>query len=234
MLNWLRYLTIASKLCPGHNCKTISQIRRSQDYCDLHFFTNMRNFYKIRFKYFFVVHILSLLITGIVSTITVYQKYTYGKVQKDFVSDYKKFEDKSPVLRSYYRYTGTETGFGFFAPNVKGQGTLFFESCGTLLDLPFETNEGNIRSNCMISSVTDYIKEELEKKDKSPTLKHKFSDLLIQNLVAKVRQVNGLDNECTMVQVNYKLVEFPPLNATVSTKQPQLFDIKTWIYETKN
>jgi len=158
----------------------------------------------------------------------------YGKQQKDIIFKYKKFEDNSRFLRTYYRYTGTETGFGFFAPQVKGQGTLFFESCGRLLGLPFETNEGNIRGNCMISGVTDYIKDELEEKYNEPTLKHRFSDLLIQNLVVKVRQVNGLDNKCKTVKVNYKLVEFPPLQARIATSEPKLFDVKTWIYETKN
>lgn len=191
------------------------------------------SFYKNRIKYFSIFHIVTLLITGIVSTTLASQKYRHGKEGTTFINKYKKFENKSKFLRSYYRYTGTETGFGFFAPDVKSHGEMFFESCETLLDLPFETNEGLIRGNCLITNVTEYINDDLQN-DKKNTLKQRYSDLLIQNLVAKVRQVNSLQNNCSIVKVTYKLVEFPPLQSSVSNKAPLLFDIKTWIYETKN
>jgi len=189
--------------------------------------------YTNRLKYFSFIHICTLLITGIVSTTFAAQKYMYGKERNTFINKYKKFENNSKLLRTYYRYTGTETGFGFFAPDVKSHGDMFFESCGALLDLPFETNEGNIRGNCLISNVTEYINDDLQS-GKKLTLKQRFSDLLIQNLVVKAEQVNGLKNNCKIVKVTYKLIEFPPLQSTVTTKTPLLFDIKTWIYETKN
>lgn len=194
----------------------------------------MKKLYTYRFKYFLPIHIISLLITGITTTIIAYQKHVYGKEQEGVVYKYKVFENNSKILRNYYRYTGTETGFGFFAPSVKSHGAMFFESCDTLLNLPFETNEGNIRNHCLITSVTEYVQQELEQKEKEPTLKHRFSDLLIQNLVAKVRQINNLDNKCNTVKVEYKLVEFPPLKSTINAEAPTLFAIKTWIYETKN
>ena len=192
----------------------------------------MNMFFINRIKYFSFVHICTLLITGIVSTTLATQKYMYGKERNTFINKYKKFENNSKFLRIYYRYTGTETGFGFFAPDVKSHGDMFFESCGNLLNLPFETNEVSIRGNCLINNVTEYINDDLQS-GKKFTLKHRFSDLLIQNLVAKVGQVNSSKNNCKIIRVTYKLIEFPPLRST-ATKAPLLFDIKTWIYETKN
>lgn len=198
------------------------------------FIEGIHGFYKNRVKYFSLFHILTLLITGIVSTTITTQKYMYGKTHDTLINKYKKFENNSKFLRTYYRYTGTETGFGFFAPDVKSHGAMFFESCGTLLDLPFETNEGNIRKNCMVTNITDYIREEIEDNDKKITIEQIFSNLLIQNLVAKIRQVNGIDQGCKTINVTYKLVQFPPLEVAEHSRKPKLFDVKNWKYETKN
>ena len=197
------------------------------------FYKSIAGIYFKRIKIFFFIHSFIIFSGGVVSTILAIQKYNDNENKQNFASKIRNFENNSNLLRSYYRYTGTETGFGFFAPDVRSHGVIFFQSCGSLLSLPFLTHEGNIRVICMVSSVTEYVSDELSDTNKKPTLKHTFSDLLIQNLVANVRLINNINKNCSTVQVDYKLLEFPPLNAKVKKRNPKLFEVKKWIYETK-
>lgn len=193
----------------------------------------METLHKNRIKYFFFLHFFSLLITGVVTTVMLYQKYNYGEQKKDFFYKYQKFEKKSNVLRLYSRYTGTETAFGFFAPNVKSHDYIFFEACGIFLELPYETYEGELRFNCMIGSATDYVLDEIKGKSKKTDLKQRFSDLLLQNLVSKVKQTNQLEGKCNSVEVTYKILEYPPLESNIFPKNPELISLKNWLYETE-
>lgn len=193
----------------------------------------MKNIYINRAKYFFFLHVFSLVITGVVTTAMLYQKYVYGEVKKDIFYKYKEFERNTESLRLYFRYTGTETGFGFFAPNVKSHEVLFFESCNNPLELTCETYEGSLRYDCLISSTTDYVMDEITGKEKKGSLRQQYSDLLLQNLVSKVQQINESQNDCKTVTVTYRLLEFPPLELKNIPKKPELISLKNWIYETK-
>ncbi|MBU7571405.1 MAG: hypothetical protein KAF41_12275 [Flavobacterium sp.] len=192
-----------------------------------------------RMKIFFFFHLFTLVITGVVSTNHIYYVY-HQKESDNFISKIQKFQQNS-YCQYYYRYTATETGFGFFAPNVKSMGLFMFDYCDKGIDIKFLTNEGNSRYTTLISNMTDHLdntakKKKANKMTKRDLLLDQYGELLIKNVAAKYQSKIRVHNpRCDEVTLKYFLVEYPSL-ATKSKDLakkygPILINVKNWNYE---
>lgn len=188
-----------------------------------------------RIKIFFYIHVFSLITIGLVSTDHLYHLY-HQKKSDTFLADVQKVQ-QNKYFQYYYRYTGTETAFGFFAPNVRSMGLFMFDYCNKGIDINFVTNEGNARYTSLISNVTDYLadsKPEGKNKSKRQILMEQYSELLLKNITAKYQSKIQLnDQNCNEVTLKYYLVEYPSLDTKSKTKKhdPILINIKNWKYE---
>lgn len=175
--------------------------------------------------------------TGIVSTDYLYHLYHKEKPNR-FVSEIHKFEQNN-YCQYYYRYTATETAFGFFAPNVKSLGLFMFDYCNKGIDINFATNEGNTRYVSLISNITSHLTDSDKNnrtKSERELLMEQYGELLLKNVTAKYQsKIRNYDPNCKEVTLKYFLIEYPSL-ATKSkdlTKKhdPVLINIKNWKYE---
>jgi hypothetical protein len=182
--------------------------------------------YKNRLKYFTFLHVFTLILTGILTTDQLYSKYKDVETNKVLEKIYR-FQ-YNQISQSYYRFTGTETGFGFFAPNVKSNGFFLSEVDNSKQEILFFTNEGNSRFSTVVANSTDYLTER-RKKNKSESLK-KYNDLVIKNIAMSVAA--RTTENCNKVKLSYYLIDYPSLNSIKKEDNitPNLVKIQYWNY----
>lgn len=84
----------------------------------------------------------------------------YGKDKKE--SKLYSFLDnftQNKISRSIARYTGAETGFGFFAPNVLTSSVIAIEKNGKVIIPSFSNHENEIRYTNLASGITSRMLE---------------------------------------------------------------------------
>lgn len=186
--------------------------------------------YKNRLKYFTFFHILTLILTGIISTDQLYSKYNEVKPTKAIEKIYK-FQ-YNVFSQGYYRLTGTETGFGFFAPNVKSNGFLLPEFCNSKQDFSLLTNEGNSRFSTLVANATDYLTTRTKNKNESV---NKYNELIIKNIALSVLSRTKL--KCRDVKLSYYVIDYPSLGLIKKEDKvilPNLIKIQSWTYGINN
>lgn len=181
--------------------------------------------YKNRLKYFTFFHVFTLILTGVISTDQLYSKYKETKPSKLLEKIYR-FQ-YNPISQGYYRITGTETGFGFFAPNVKSNGFLLPELCNSKQDFSLYTNEGNSRFSTLVSNSTDYLTN--RQKNKNESVK-KYNDLVIKNIALSM--ISRTPIKCENVKLSYYIIDYPALSSIKNEDKimPNLIKIQSWSY----
>lgn len=181
-------------------------------------------------KIFFFIHFFSLLLTGVVTTDDLHQRYTNRK-NDSVIKNMFGFYHTNPFYL-YRKYTATETGFGFFAPNVKSNGLFIFNLCNEPIKVGFKSREGNHRYSGLVSKITSHLLINHKEKTIKDSLIDKYYNLVIQNIAAKVYSENNI-NDCSKLTIEYHLIEFPPLKKSPKKvkKSPILVNLKNWKYD---
>lgn len=186
-----------------------------------------------RLKYFAFFHIGVLIFMGVTSTNYIYSVY-HNRVPTNKVILLMDKCLSFSFAKYYTRYTGTETGFGFFAPNVRSFGTMMGKTCSKKFQVQFKSVEGSMRLNCMLTTVTDKLLQDTKMKTKQDTLFEKYNELLIKSIATNsFNNFNYRTDSCKTIQLQYYLVEYPSLKIINSSKKsaPYLQLINTWSYE---
>jgi hypothetical protein len=191
--------------------------------------------FKNRIKYFTIIHVFTLLITGIYTTSKMYYEYALPNEKTNKLNEFTKiYSNKYSLI--YMRYTGTETGFGFFAPNVKSNGVLFGTLGNKNYSIDFNTNEGNSRLSSLFNAVTDkMLKEVVNDKDKKDDLIDKINNLIVKNIAVKLKSNLKNNNSGEIFDFTYSLFEYPPLSMIKKgiKKKLKITEVKKWSYEIK-
>jgi hypothetical protein len=148
------------------------------------------SFKKKVFIVFFSIHVLFLGLNGLEAfylTISEIDK----KIKSDLIESYLRVKRKIKIPSIYSKYTGINTGYGFFSPNVKGTGFIALNSCDQEIQLDLLTFEGKIRMTTFNSNMLDDI---LTRKNESrmDTFRNSLHDLIYYQLALNAIK----DQEC--------------------------------------
>jgi hypothetical protein len=121
-----------------------------------------------------------------------------------------------PML-CYGKITGTGTGYGFFAPNIKSSGIIMGDCDGKKIYPVFNSFESAMRFSVLSSRVTDYLTSSDEPTgilDKE--LRDKYYGLIFKSIGVKIYN----QNHCTQDTffVSYNILDFPELKTYHKTK----------------
>jgi hypothetical protein len=136
-----------------------------------------------------------------------------------------------PVLTAYGRISGTECGFGFFAPNVRSSGALTLGGCGQKLMPEFKTHEGRLRYEGFIGDMINDISRE-NKQHADTTLfamKDNYNKLLLKNIATTT--IKQQPKPCALYKMDYCLIDFPDLSEVREhgPRAPKLVPMRTFM-----
>ncbi|MEZ4904412.1 MAG: hypothetical protein R2822_23025 [Spirosomataceae bacterium] len=111
---------------------------------------------------------------------------------------------------AYGRISGTGSGYGFFAPNVKANGLILGDCDGTIISPEFRSYESSVRFNSLSSRVTDYLVDmgdsiSIEKQQ----MEAQYYDLLFKNIAVKMYGQHHCRSDT--FYVSYNILTFPTL-----------------------
>ena len=187
------------------------------------------------FKAFFSAHISLICLTA---SLTAYNSYvSFYKVEPGVVLD-KLSSWVSGIVHSspaqkYSFFSGIDTGYGFYAPNVKVGATLQIEANGKLFLPKLQTHEGNHMMRVLVGGMTNQILESMERPETqqdslSSSMEAELNELFLKNIgVYTILNTEGLEN-CTDFKVHYCLVNYPSLEDHIAgPATPELARVKT-------
>ena len=93
---------------------------------------------------FITFHITAIMINAIGSTRDVYMRF-YDLKETSSIFKFICKANFWPVFTHYASVSGTDCGFGFFAPNVRSNSVLVVQGCKNRLTPMFNTHEGEQR-----------------------------------------------------------------------------------------
>ncbi len=129
--------------------------------------------------------------------------------------------------RYYGRYTGAETGYGFFGINVRSNGILIAECGGNGLTADFNSYETSLRFFSMANALTDDFMKTSQKTDslklaQGTDYMRAFSNLVLKNIAVKMYQVNSCPD--SVISLSYNLLSYPTL-AAVNKGTPKRYQL---------
>lgn len=137
------------------------------------------------FKYF---HIVVILLFSISSTYTSYIHFYDLKPNKT-LSKINEFIDKiteTLPIGTYSLLSGVNCGYGFYAPNVKAEASIFLEANGEILHPEFHSGEGSLMFSTLIGGMTNKILEEIEDVQENEkqgySIISKLDELILKNI----------------------------------------------------
>ena len=165
------------------------------------------------FKLWGISHLLIIFIVGLCSVANSYLSFYYPEKTKEYalLNKLNDLLDVSPVAY-YTTNTGTNTGYGFFAPNVASGFVVvytFEDECGNIIKkttMPNFKNKESIRKYSTALSV--YLDEVTTEPDSMPILKRKYIDAITNTLSKRVMQTEK-SAEGLIVQIY--LHDFPSI-----------------------
>ncbi len=147
----------------------------------------------------------------------------------------KKLVD-TKFIDTYGSFSGCNTGYGFFAPNVRSTGTIQFENGNNTYYPKFKTNEAENRFSVFVDKISDFLLEDEEEKkvkNKNDSVKVKYYNLLYKAVAARLFNENMCNNKVSYI--SYNLYDYPSLQQyTKGEKLPQflrLYQIETILDE---
>lgn len=182
---------------------------------------------------FLFVHIVILVINNSVMTRETYLEFFDKKnTYFDFIS--------GRIIRNlffqvYGKYSGIETGYGFFGFNVRSTGFVINEYCGKSLGPQFNSLEAENRYSGLRGIYIDYLKYKYPKNRKMnqvDSLLEDYLDLVLKNVSAY--SLRGKEVNCDSVLTGYYILELPKLSEL--RKNPDLkydlLPVKKFVYAT--
>lgn len=190
----------------------------------------MIKIYMPQFQLFIIASILLIVIaTSVVTTSDSYHSFYYGNDKSYQEKLFYKIADavvSFPPVRTFSKYTGFDTGYGFFAPNVASDFVILFKiydeqgkQIKILENLPFKTKEGFIRFSNVHSIYLDKFEDEI-----SPTW-NCYLDIILKQMVISVKKANCVDACC--VDAELYLYDFPEMKQYRNGAKHQLILVQT-------
>lgn len=177
----------------------------------------------------FVVFVLFVVfVSSIKTTFDGYYGFYYEdqKVKKAIGSDLaQKLYDFTPI--SLFRsYTGFETGYGFFGPNVSSDFVTIFKVYNnkgkfvkSIQNIPFNSKEGNIRFVTLNSMFSDKVKKNKNKKF------DQYLDILIEQEAKYIAKEFPKNYK---IQAELFLYHYPDIISFNQGQSPKLIFIKKY------
>jgi hypothetical protein len=171
-----------------------------------------------------------LLFIFLVNVVTVYSSYKEFHQQHDNVPVAIALEKmlNTNICRYYGRYTGAETGYGFFGINVRSNGLLMGESDGQVLTADFRSYETTLRFFSMGNALTDdFIKpgaQDSLHKSRAADIMNEYNQLVFKNIAVTLFQQHRCQD--TAISLSYNLLDFPSLAAVQAGNPPHYTLVK--------
>lgn len=191
----------------------------------------MNKFYHYFQIFIFVLVLSTVLVVSITSTFESYYSFYYEN--KDYKpSTLYKITDNinsNSVLQLFENYTGLDTGYGFFAPNVASSFLFIFEIYDDKDNLvkmqqniPLQTKEGFVRFTTMHSMFMETLNEN------TTEVYSKYLDVIGKQLT---HYISKQYPSTYKVQTNLYLYDFPQLKTlkeNEKSSRPSLIQIKEY------
>jgi hypothetical protein len=176
--------------------------------------------YKLAFLLHLVLIVLASVYMAIDSYSVLYKKENNGIV----------FKGLSKILNNRYfdiygKYTGAETGYGYYAPNVMSSGVLAFEHRGKQYGVPMHNYENTIRYMNLCSM---FLQKEIQRMDRETKeeLFSKGQDIVLTNAIKKEGNIDSLYYDILLKNMSAKFMSRFGDNDTMSVKL-QVYDYPT-------
>jgi len=156
---------------------------------------------------FAIFHILYIFIANLCSGYFNYCEY-YDKTANKKLDKYYTAAINNKICTYYAKYTGANTGFGYFAPNVRSAVSLTCSYNGSEDIQPtFRTREGSLRYENLIGALIDNItlREEPTKdwQRKAFETQCKYNELVFKNVAVNILNTNRLPLHDICMRLNY-------------------------------
>lgn len=167
------------------------------------------------------LHLLLIVIINCISSYRAYHDFYHLPQTSVIVQQLTPFVEAN-AIRYYGRYTGAETGYGFFGINVRSNGILIGECDGAPMMADFHSYETSLRFFSMANALTDdLIKPDAQ--DSLPGgLLGEYNNLIFKNIAVTLYQQHGCED--TTVMLSYNVLQFPTLQA-VRTGTPPAYQL---------
>jgi hypothetical protein len=161
------------------------------------------------------VHVLFIILVNLLGSYKSYHEFFNKPQDSRPVSFLVGLFNKVP-FNYYGRYTGAETGYGFFGINVRSNGLLLGECDGKKLIPVFASYETSLRFFTMANAVTDGYLSEAEGRipdslRQSMNIKQAYDNLVLKNIAFTLYTKYGCsDSSATL---SYNLLNYPSMAA---------------------
>ncbi|HVI45301.1 MAG TPA: hypothetical protein VM802_10540 [Chitinophaga sp.] len=164
-----------------------------------------------------VLHLLFIFLVNTVSVYSSYKEFHQQPVTSRVAIAMEKLLNARPFMY-YGRYTGAETGYGFFGINVRSNGVWMGECAGEGITADFRSYETTLRFFSMGNALTDdFIKpgaQDSVTKHLKGDIMNQYNQLVFRNIAATLfSKHHCLD---TAMQLSYNMLDFPTLAAVRS------------------
>ena len=184
-------------------------------------------------KLFFSIHIGIILLTactlGINSSMSFYE-YKPPKFIGEALDFCSEIISTSPI-KYYSILAGIDTGYVFYAPNVKATSLILIETEDEIFVPRLKTHEGNHMLNVLVGSMTNQIVGDLEedkKESEEKTVGALLNELLLKNIGIYTFSQAKTEMECKDFQLHYCLVDYPSLaDSKLGLTEPEIIKTKT-------
>lgn len=182
---------------------------------------------------FFGFHIfLVISVAGISAYDSFVQFYKINTVDREayFYSFFSRIIN-SDFCRFYAQLSGTDTGYGFYAPNVKAGAVVQLEIDNNIFLPTLDTHEGNHMLNTLIGGMTNRIieqSEETQVKHEELNLETRLNELCLKNIAIYFASKGIIPNDTQEFKLHYCIVLYPSLADHVpGNTTPEIVRVKT-------
>ena len=166
---------------------------------------------KTAFTVFATFYIVCIVFNSVCSTYITHCDYHGVKKTSSLVGGLQWFLRNEPI-QVFAHLSGADSGYGYFAPNVKSNGILMTEACGQKLVPQFNSFETRIRYRSISSRLMDDVLSGRDTTLMTPAalkLERDYNNLIFKNIALKLLN----DNHCTddSMRISFNIIELPSL-----------------------
>lgn len=172
------------------------------------------------FAAFAVFHLLFIAVSNLCSSYVNYCEYYDKPADSSLLNCYTALVNNT--LCTYYaKYTGANTGYGYFAPNVRTAASLDCSYNGTGMQPAFRTKEASLRYENMVGSLIENVtlkyKPSEEWQRKAFEVKYKYNELIFKNIAVAIFNAYHLPPSEVSMKLCY--IDHVPLKEARAGKQ---------------
>ena len=192
----------------------------------------MNNIRKIIIQCFQCFHIG---IIFLIASVSAWQSHiSFNNIELDGASeklmDFGTRLTSSSTVLGYSVLSGTNTGYGFYSPNVKAGALVTVEVDGAEFEPHLKTHEGSHMFQVMTGAMTNGIIEDIEKPDSlgQKTLHREIEELMLKNIGVYALAKHGQQSPVGSAAVNYYILDLVALEDHVPGEPTtELVKVKT-------